>query len=75
MTTTDELNAVLFAHGIVPEFHVMRDALLRMFEDIPKMHERKCHYCGEIHWHASDVKPYVCCPECKSQDTRKVIRR
>ena len=45
------------------------DSILR---DAPSVHQRKCRDCGKTHWHADNRTPYVLCPECKSQDTRKV---
>lgn len=35
-------------------------------------HLRKCWDCGKTHEHSSDIIPGVLCPECGSQDTRKV---
>lgn len=36
------------------------------------LHQRRCRDCGKTHWHSDSVTPYVNCPECGSQDTRKV---
>jgi predicted RNA-binding Zn-ribbon protein involved in translation (DUF1610 family) len=35
-------------------------------------HHRRCWACKSINLHLSDVTPGVCCPECGSQDTRKL---
>jgi hypothetical protein len=40
--------------------------------DVPSLHQRTCHDCDKTHWHADDRTPYVLCPECGSQDTRRV---
>lgn len=45
-------------------------ALAAIKVDVPSLHQRKCHECGEVHWHADNVAPYVLCPNCGSQDTR-----
>jgi len=33
---------------------------------------RKCHDCGSIAEHESDIRPGVLCKKCGSQDTRKI---
>lgn len=35
-----------------------------------KLHQRKCHDCGEVFWAADSVTPYCLCEKCGSQDTR-----
>jgi predicted RNA-binding Zn-ribbon protein involved in translation (DUF1610 family) len=35
-------------------------------------HHRRCWACKSINLHLSDVTPGVCCPECGSQDTRRM---
>ena len=37
-----------------------------------KLHRRKCWACQTIHWHVDTRTPWVCCPICGSQDTRRV---
>lgn len=44
-----------------------RDEIIGSF-----FHKRKCWNCGNVHLHCSDVVPGVLCPECGSQDTRRV---
>jgi len=38
-------------------------------------HVRRCWECGRVALHRDDVKPYVLCSVCNSQDTRKVKER
>ena len=51
--------------------------------DVPTLHLRRCWACmtGKrgndspifaVHWHADSVTPWVLCPVCGSQDTRKI---
>ena len=53
-----------------------RDFWKRKFDDfvasLPKsVHELRCHDCGNVALHADSRTPYVLCPKCGSQDTRK----
>ncbi len=60
-----------------------RDELHNIQHDIPTLHLRRCWACmtGKrgndsptfaVHWHADSVTPWVLCPVCGSQDTRKI---
>jgi hypothetical protein len=62
---------------------VSRDELTQIQHDIPTLHLRRCWACmtGKrgndspifaVHWHADSVTPWVLCPVCGSQDTRKI---
>lgn len=55
------------------EIEHVTEMLAHIMHDIPGLHERKCHDCGEIHWHCDNKIPYVLCQSCGSQDTRKVV--
>ncbi len=35
-------------------------------------HKRRCHDCGNVAMHDSDITPGVLCSKCGSQDTRRV---
>lgn len=35
------------------------------------IHERKCHDCGNVAIHQDSITPWVLCPKCGSQDTRR----
>ncbi len=60
-----------------------QDELQNIQHDIPTLHLRRCWACmtgkrGDdspmfaVHWHADSVVPWVLCPVCGSQDTRKI---
>ena len=61
---------------VIAEYQRDNTALLvernKMLSDMPTVHKRKCHYCGNIAWHADNITPYVLCRKCGSQDTRKI---
>jgi hypothetical protein len=46
--------------------------LAKIKTDLKGLHKRRCWDCGNTHWHAQDRTPGVLCPECGSQDTRRV---
>lgn len=52
------------------ELEVDSKTLMAILHDVESLHKRRCWDCGEIHWHADNRTPYVCCPDCNSQDTR-----
>lgn len=58
-------DVLLIADSIEAEIAAIR-------RDVPTLHQRRCWDCGKTHWHATDRAPYVLCPDCKSQDTRKI---
>jgi hypothetical protein len=39
---------------------------------VANLHRRRCCGCKQTHWHSEDRSPGVLCPECGSQDTRRV---
>ena len=62
------------------------DELRNIQHDIPTLHLRRCRDCMHeslpnspptfaVHWHADSVTPWVLCPVCGSQDTRKITVR
>ena len=50
----------------------IKEYVATFHSDLPGLHRRKCWGCGKEHWHAQDRTPGVLCPECGSQDTRKI---
>ena len=40
-----------------------------------KLHQRRCHDCGHVGWHADFKQPYCLCEKCGSQDTRRVVEK
>jgi len=64
------LNVVLRdAQADIEQLQSHADAIRR---DVSTLHVRQCHNCNKVHWHADDRMSYALCPECGSQDTRKV---
>jgi len=60
--------------------------LRQIQHDVPSLHLRRCWSCMTakrgndsptfaVHWHADSVTPWVLCPVCGSQDTRKITVR
>lgn len=39
---------------------------------VETLHRRKCWECKTTNWHADSRTPYVLCPKCGSQDTRRI---
>ena len=37
-----------------------------------KLHQRRCHDCGDVDWHADERTPKGPCDKCRSWDTRRV---
>lgn len=69
----DEVGRLIVAAvNALPSLLASAEELAAIRKEIIGLHQRKCHDCNTVHWHSDSITPYVCCPKCGSQDTRKV---
>jgi len=47
-------------------------SIIAEMESVETLHRRKCWACKTTNWHADSMTPYVLCPKCGSQDTRRL---
>ena len=81
MNVTDSIDRLQDLHcesSIEPEdyeaIQVVVGELLDM-RQVPTLHKRKCHGCGNLAWHAAWNAPYGDCRKCGNLDTRRVVER